>query len=183
MPYDLIPDEFPVLRREGLTLRELSEEDLPAWFGRLSDAEAAALAGDPVATSMQDVIDGLEFHRKAFREKEGLRWSIVPDEVGGSVGSIGFGSLDPQHRSAGIGGAVGRAHWNQGFATSAGRLIVNYGFETLQLERIQAEILTTNAPSIRVVEKLGFEREGLLRGYRIINDTRRDFFVYALLRS
>lgn len=72
MPYDRIPESFPVLGGEGLTLRELTEEDLPAWFARLSDAEAATLAGDPVATSMQDAIDGLAYHRNAFRAQEGV---------------------------------------------------------------------------------------------------------------
>jgi len=87
--YALVPDRFPVLRGNGLTLRELIEADLPAWLGRLSDPEAAALAGDPVSTAMQTVIDGLAHHRNAFRNKEALRWSIVPDVVGESVGTMG----------------------------------------------------------------------------------------------
>jgi ribosomal-protein-alanine N-acetyltransferase len=159
MPYDGMPDRFPVLRGYGLTLRELAEEDLPAWFGRLSDPEAAALAGDPVATSMQDAIEGLRHHRNAFRNKEGLRWAIVPDQLGVSVGSIGFRDFDQTQRSAGIGGAIGRAHWNRGIATSAGRLVIDYGFEVLGLACIEAVVLARNGRVIRVLDKLGFERQ------------------------
>jgi ribosomal-protein-alanine N-acetyltransferase len=131
MSHDRVPDAFPVLQGGGLTLREMREEDLPAWFARLSDPEAAALAGDPIATSMQVVVDGLAFHREAFRTKEGLRWSIVPDDVGASVGTIGFGTLDQANRKAAIGGAIGRDYWNRGIATEAARLVVNYGFSAL----------------------------------------------------
>ena len=55
MAYDRIPDAIPVLKGGGLTLRELTEQDVPAWFKRLTDPEAAAFAGDPTAT----------FHEKA----------------------------------------------------------------------------------------------------------------------
>lgn len=181
MAYDRIPDVFPVLHGEGLTLREMSEEDLPAWFARLSDAEAAALAGDPVATSMQDVVHGLAYHREAFRTKTGLRWAIVPEELGVSVGSIGFGTLDEAERRAEIGAAVGRAYWNQGIATRATRLVVAYGFRELGLGRIEAKTLARNGQSNRVLEKLGFTREGLLRGYTTGDGERVDHVIYSRL--
>jgi RimJ/RimL family protein N-acetyltransferase len=56
---DLIPTVVPQLRGVGLVLREMTEADLAPWFARLSDPEAATLAGDPVATSMQAAVDGL----------------------------------------------------------------------------------------------------------------------------
>ncbi len=183
MAFSRIPDEFPVLRGEGLLLREMKEEDLSAWFARLSDPEAAALAGDPLATSMQDVVGGLAYHRNAFRAKEALRWAIVPESVGASVGSIGIVRLDEANLSGEIGTAIGRAHWGKGFATGATRLVVDYAFGVLGLERIEAEALAVNGRSVRVLEKLGFTREGLLRGYRIVEGERADFVVYGLLRT
>ncbi|MCZ6618372.1 MAG: GNAT family protein [Gammaproteobacteria bacterium] len=183
MPYLKIPDEFPVLRRNGLLLRELNESDLPAWYARLTDAKAASLAGDPVATSMSDVEEGLAHHRRAFAEKEGIRWALVPDEIGTSVGSFGFGNFDEPNLSVGLGGAVARKHWGRGFASTAGAAIVEYAFEVLEMERIQAETLTVNAAAARVLEKLGFEREGLMRGYRVYKGERRDFYLYALLKE
>ena len=156
--YERIPDRFPVLRGAGLLLRELVEADLPAWLGRLSDPEAAALAGDSLATSMQTVIDGLEFHRNAFRNKEALRWSIVPETVGESVGTIGLGGFDAERRSASLGGAIGRHHWGLGIMPAAVRLVVDYAFASLALAELTASNLPENARVIRVLEKLGFER-------------------------
>ena len=55
MHYERIPDTLPILSGEGLTLRELTEADLPAWFGRRTDTEAAALAGNSIATNTRIV--------------------------------------------------------------------------------------------------------------------------------
>ena len=158
--YSLVPDAVPVLAGHGLSLRALTEADLDAWFGRLSDPEAAKLARDPVATSRQAVVDGLAYHRRALAEKSGIRWSIVPDALGASVGTIGLGSFVAGARSAEIGAAIGRANWSRGIATGAGRLVIDYARTALALHRIDALVLAHNARVIRVLDKLGFVRCG-----------------------
>jgi RimJ/RimL family protein N-acetyltransferase len=180
---DNFPSRFPVLHGEGLTLRELVEDDLPAWLARLSDAEAAALAGDPVATSMKNVVEGLDHHRDAFRERSGLRWAIVPDELSASVGSIGFVRLNQSNRMAEVGAAIGRAHWGRGIATRAARLVLDYGFSTLQLAAVEAVVLPENARTIRVLERLGFAHlSGPCPSDRVVNG-RRDSLFYFLDRG
>ena len=158
MPYEPFPKTFPELKAEGLVLRELCEADLPAWFERLSDPEAAALAGDPVATSMSAVVEGLAHHRAAFREQSGLRWAIVPEDLGSSVGSVGFVRLNQVARTAEIGAAIGREHWNRGIATRTGYAVLDYGFAALALETIEAVILPENVRTLRVLQKLRFTR-------------------------
>lgn len=158
MSHHLIPDRFPVLVGEGLTLRELAEEDLPAWFARLSDPEAAMLAGDPIATSFDVVRRGLEYHRQSFQTKEGIRWSIVPDEIGFSVGTLGFSELSTIPGAASFGGAIGRAYWGRGIASRAGRLTLSFAFRELRLDHVWAVVLPENARSIRLLDRLGFAR-------------------------
>lgn len=182
MQFESIPDEFPILRGRGLTLREFNEDDLPAWFARRQDVEACRMAGDPVATSFDDVVAGLAHHRQAFREKTAVRWSIVPDALGVSVGSIGISTLDADNRKGALGAAIGRAHWGKGYATAAALLATAYGFDHLDLVRIEAVALATNHQSIRVLEKAGFEREGLLRNYELVDGVPIDFVMYAAIR-
>ena len=182
MAYALFPDTFPVLGNASLTLRALSEEDLPAWFERLTDAESAKLAGDPVAESIQACIDGLQHHRDAFRDKQAIRWSIVLNDNASSIGSIGLTGVSVENRACEMGAAINRQYWDRGITTDAGELVLEYAFKVLDLERIQADVLASNIGSIRVLEKLGFQREGTLRGYRIIDGERRDGHIYGLLR-
>ncbi len=180
MSHDLIPDQFPVLRRTDLTLRQLEEADLPAWFARLTDPEAATMAGDPIAESLEFVLEAMDYHARAFRQKEGVRWSIVPAKLG-SVGTIGFDSFCVDSGlSAEIGGAISRAHWNRGFITAAAKLVVKFAFETLRLDYIQADVLATNSASIRSLEKLGFQRQRVIENYRTIEDRVCDGFAYRL---
>ena len=182
MTNPLIPDAFPVLADGELTLRHMAEADLPAWFARLSDAEAATLAGDPVATSMSTVIEGLEYHHQAFTDKVGLRWAIALDPSGPGIGSIGFSSFNEDYSCAGIGAAIGRDHWGLGVATRAGRLVLDYGFSALKLKEVWAVVLPENSRVIRVLEKLGF---ALGDGARYIDRTigdRTDTLVYRATR-
>jgi RimJ/RimL family protein N-acetyltransferase len=182
MSYVDIPDQFPTLRSGGLTLRELAEEDLATWFARRSDVAAAALAGDPVATSIADVIAGLQYHRDAFRAKLGVRWAIVPDEVGSSVGTIGFSEFLPGVRGAAVGAAIGRRHWGRGIATRAGAIVLDYGFEALRLEFVWAIVLPENARIIRVMEKLGFVRGNAPDGVNREIGKRLDTLYYYITR-
>ena len=182
MRYERIPDTLPILSGEGLTLRELTEADLPAWFGRRTDTEAAALAGDSIATSMQDIVNSLEFHRGAFRARESLRWAIVPNEFGESVGTIGLAAFDQTDRSAQIGYSIGRAHWNRGITTCAARLTLDYGFRVLGLERIDATVLTGNGASIRVLEKLEFKLDEFRHANNVVDKDLSTYALYSLER-
>ena len=182
MPYPLIPQEVPVLRDQVVELREMSEEDLPAWFARLTDAESAQQAGDPVAESMQTCIDGLEHHRNAFKNKEGMRWSIVLRKTAEAIGSIGLVTFDSAARSCAMGAAINREYWNLGITTRAAALVARYGFKQLGLERIDADTLTTNIKAMRVLEKLGFARQREIADYRCVDGEQRSGYQYQLQR-
>ena len=66
--------------------------------------------------------------------------------------------------------------------TGATHLALDYAFRTLDLNRIEAAVLDDNARSIRVIEKLGFQREGLAREYKLVGGRMRDFWLFSLLR-
>lgn len=154
------PQSVPVLTCGRVLLRAMNEADLPAWYERLRDAEAAQMAGDPIAESISVCAAGLAHHRRTFAEGSGIRWSIVPTGSQAAVGSIGLTRIDHDDWSAELGGAVARAWWRRGIATSAAELVIRYAFEVMQIDRIRAQALTFNGASIRVLEKLGFARVG-----------------------
>lgn len=80
----------------------------------------------------------------------------------GLVGAAGL-HVDAVHAKAELGYWIGRPHWNRGFATEAAAALVAHGFRALRLERIHARFMVRNPASGRVLAKLGFQREGLLR--------------------
>jgi ribosomal-protein-alanine N-acetyltransferase len=84
------PDAVPALCGDMVYLRELTEDDVPAWFERASDLESAVLAGDPIPESVEMGVQWLQRHREQFRHQAGIRWSIVPTGATDSVGTIGL---------------------------------------------------------------------------------------------
>ena len=81
-----------------------------------------------------------------------------------------------------MGYCLDEAAWGQGFATEAGHALLQWAFDTLDLNRVQAEVDTRNAASARVLEKLGFVCEGTLREDCVVDGEVSDSWVYGLLR-
>lgn len=151
------PDEVPCLLGERVFLRELREDDIPAWFARASDPESAALAGDPIPASMEVGARWLARNREQFLQRRGIRWAIVPTGTTESIGTVGVTISSASERRAELGFVVGRGHWGRGFGTAASTLALHYGFHALGLAEVCAEVLQRNAASRRVLEKLGFQ--------------------------
>jgi ribosomal-protein-alanine N-acetyltransferase len=86
------------------------------------------------------------------------------------------------YRSAKMGYCLDDAVWGQGFATEAAGALLQWGFDTLDLNRVQSETDTRNTASSRVLEKLRFARDGTLREDCIVNGEVSDSWVYGLLR-
>jgi RimJ/RimL family protein N-acetyltransferase len=97
------------------------------------------------------------------------------------VGTI-YLHVIPQHRHAEIGYWLAKAHWGQGYATEAGRAVLRYGFEALNLNRIYAYYFTRNAASRHVLEKLGLTYEGTQRSNIIKEGVPIDVAFCAILR-
>jgi RimJ/RimL family protein N-acetyltransferase len=102
--------------------------------------------------------------------------------LGAFIGWCSLNRWNPDHRSASLGYCFDEAAWGHGYATEAARVLLRWAFGTLDLNRIQAQTDTRNVASARVLEKLGFVREGTLREDCIVNGEVSDSWVYGLIR-
>jgi ribosomal-protein-alanine N-acetyltransferase len=103
------------------------------------------------------------------------------DLDGEAVGGVGLTvGEDIERISCELGYWLGEAHWGKGIATQAAGKMTTYAFETLGLHRVFATPFTTNAPSIRVLQKLGFRREGTLVESAVKQGNIVSFAVYAV---
>jgi len=82
-----------------------------------------------------------------------------------------------------IGYSVDQARNGQGYASEAVHLALTFAFEELNLRRVVAGVMPRNTGSIRVLEKNGFQREGLQREHIEINGVYEDHYFYGLLRN
>jgi len=117
---------------------------------------------------------------KELRRYESYRWFVgFENEV---VGAVSLKSISHSMGYAEIGYGIAESHHRRGIATAAVGLVVDKVFAETELRRLIAFVHDQNLASCRVLEKLGFQEEGLLREHYVINGEPKDEVVYGLLR-
>jgi RimJ/RimL family protein N-acetyltransferase len=115
-------------------------------------------------------------------EGSGARLAMDRVSDGAFIGWCSLSQWNPDYRSARMGYCLDDAAWGHGYATEAAGVVLQWAFDTLDLNRVQAETDTRNLASARVLEKLGFVREGTLREDCVVNGEVSDSWVYGLIR-
>lgn len=117
---------------------------------------------------------------KDLRKYESYRWFVgLENEV---VGSVSLKNISHSMGYAEIGYGIAESHHRRGIATAAVRLLVDKVFAETTLRRLIAFVHDQNQASCRVLEKLGFKEEGILREHYMINGEPKDEVIYGLLR-
>jgi ribosomal-protein-alanine N-acetyltransferase len=173
--HDSVPDAFPAIRFGDFTLRAIEPRDAEDWFRYLTDPDVTALTSYDVR-SLDDVDTMIARLAERFRDKSSMRWAIADanDRLIGTCGYLWFEG----HRAE-IGYDLARGHWGQGIMPAAVAAVLNWGAEHLRLHRVEATVMAGNVRSARVLEKLGFEREGTLRDYKLVRGSYQDFWLFA----
>lgn len=120
--------------------------------------------------------------RQMAEEGTGARLAVDRVGDGAFIGWCTLSRRNPDFRSASLGYCFDDAAWGHGYGTEAARELLRWAFDTLDLNRVQAETDTRNAASARVLEKLGFVREGTLREDCVVNGEASDSWLYGLIR-
>lgn len=112
-----------------------------------------------------------------------LRWATTLPPVDLAIGTVGFLNITPRDRRAGLGYDLARRYWGQGLATEAVKAVVRYGFQTLGLHRIEADVMPGNERSMRLLRTLGFVEEGQLRDYAFVKERFNTLVRFSLLAT
>lgn len=174
---------FPILETERLRLREITQNDQEDVFKCFSNEEVLKHYGQEAFVDRKQAEALINFFSTSWKENKGIRWGIERKGTQGLIGTVGFNALALKHKRAEIGYEIHPDHWRKGYTSEAVRSVVQYGFSELGLTRIGAVIFTENDASYQLLEKVGFDREGILRDYIYQNGTAHDTYVYSLLKN
>ena len=172
----------PTLHTARLRLRPFAGSDADALYALHSNAHVLRYWDSPPWTEPARAERFLASCQQLAEEGSGARLAIDRASDAAFLGWCSLSRWNPDHRSAALGYCFGEAAWGQGYATEAARAHLQWAFDTLDLNRVQAETDTRNGASARVLEKLGFVREGTLREDCVVNGDVSDSWVYGLLR-
>lgn len=173
---------LPVLTTDRVRLRPVADSDAPALFAMHSSPRVLRYWDAPPWTEPARADRFVTACRRMADESTGVRPAIERADDGAFLGWISLTRVDRGHRSAVLGYCLDEFAWGRGYATEAARALVGWAFDALDLHRVQAETDTRNAASARVLDKLGFVREGTLRENCIVAGEVSDSWIYGLLR-
>ena len=129
--------------------------------------------------------DYLEFIGKCYRNGEFYDWALIWCADGEyretMIGTCGFTRFDPPHNKAEIGYVLNPDYHGRGYATEAAERVIAYGFEELDLHRIEARFMSGNSASLRVTEKLGMTFEGYTRDGMLVKGSYKTIGISAIL--
>lgn len=163
-------------------LRPLTGEDAAAFVPWVNDAEVTRTLA--IGAAVVDRQAEQAWIEKTNASGNDALFGIVVQETDRLIGSTGFNQIDFRHRSASLGMMIGeKSVWGKGYGTEATALTVHYAFSELHLNRVQLHVYEYNLRAMRVYEKVGFLREGVLRQEHVYDGRFWDTVVMAILRE
>ncbi|MCE5173027.1 GNAT family N-acetyltransferase [Paenibacillus profundus] len=175
--------EFPLLQTERLRLRQVTERDAPSILELFSDQEVIRYVPLSRFTTTEHALQEIAWYTTIFQEHTGLRWGIEIKDTGKLIGTCGFLDYKPDHRRAELGYDLSRPYWGHGIMPEAAQAVIDFGFGVMELNKIAASIVPENTASGKVLSKLGFRQEGLLRQHEFEHGYFVDLAIYAILRE
>lgn len=181
-------DSANFIRGDGLYLRPMEPRDYAQWADLRESSRAFLTPWEPIWPA--DDLTRSAFRRRLRRHAEEIeRDEAYPFLIFDELDDVLLGGLTLGQVRRGVAQAATLGYWmgapyaGRGVMTRAVRAAAHFGFSSLRLHRIEAACLPHNAPSIQLLSKVGFRREGLARGYLRINGLWQDHILFALLES
>jgi [ribosomal protein S5]-alanine N-acetyltransferase len=169
------------LRTERLILRPLRQVDANELFAIFSDARVSRYLSHPPWTHIDSAHELIARTIESVNAGKYAYFGIEQMQDGRLIGECSLFNLMPQCRRAEVGYTLAHEAWGKGYIGEALVTLLEFGFTQLELNRVEADVDPRNVASARALERLGFEREGLLRERWIVDGEVSDSALYGLL--
>ncbi len=174
---------FPTLTSKRLILRQPRNDDRADYHAIVSKPEVTRYSDLPDHPTRKDT-EGLFRWMKSLHSKgTGCGWIVASRRSGKIWGAIRINDIRKRDRMGTVGYEFDPAQWGRGVASEALGLVVTSAFSDFDLHRLQAWTMTGNPASDRVLEKNGFQHEGVLRQARYFKDAFHDMRMFGCLND
>ncbi|NEU03894.1 MULTISPECIES: GNAT family N-acetyltransferase [Clostridium] len=164
---------FPFLKSERFYLKEVNYSLKSEFIKMMSDNENMKNSGMEVTNVKKQCDMYLKKVKNMYENKTGIRWSIIDKKTEKFLGEIGIYNIDFNSNNAEIGCSILKKYWRCGIASECISTVEEFFFNNLKMHKIMAKIDIKNTPSIKLIEKLHFYREGVLREHYFNNIEKR----------
>ncbi len=176
-------EDFPKLETERFILRKGIVDDSQDIFMLYSDENVVKYIPLTLFTSVEDAIYEINWYDKIFKERTGLRWVIEETKTKKVIGTCGYLNYENEHNRIEIGYDLKPEYWGKGIMQEALSSIIHFAFTSMGINKIEAKVEPENTSSIRLLEKLNFCQEGVLRQHEFENGKYIDLAILSILKS
>lgn len=179
-------DSVPRLETDRLKLRAVFPEDAADVFELFSDPLVAQYYEFEPFQSIDQAVALIRKFTHWFQNNQAIRWGMIDRTSGKLIGSCCFDTFRPKYHSVNLGYNLRSDRWGAGLATEAVSAIIDVAFQqgiVGPVNRIQAMSVTENVASERVVRRLGFHHEGLMRQFGFWKSQYHDMNLFSLLKQ
>lgn len=170
------------IKTERLLLRPFHIEDAKSAMDNWAGDEAVqGMYGEPAYRTVEEVKSLLQKYISEYVTGYTYRWAVIEMESGECIGQIAYFLVNQTGSWGEIEYAIGTAYQGKGYATEATKAVIDYGFKNIGFHKVQICVRPSNIKSKRVIEKCGFEYEGMLRDFFYIDGKYEGRMYYSLL--
>ena len=176
-------ENMPTLRTERLILRPMKTADsydMYEYACREDVTEFLLWSPHPSVGYTREYLACIEAR---YARGDFFDWAITLADSGKMIGTVGFTKISPYHRSAEIGYVLNPEYHRRGIGYEAAKRIVDFGFDTLELHRVEARFMKGNTASKKLMEKLGMTFEGYSRDSMLVKGTYKTIGTCSILRE
>lgn len=172
----------PTLETERLIFRAVKRSDLNDIYEYSSNPKTSEfLLWEPHKT-VEYTREFIELVISRYKSGEYNDWALVHKETDKMIGTCGFTRIDQQNSIVEIGYVISPKYWGQGLATEAATKIIEFAFEELQVNRIEAKFMFGNEASLAVMRNVGMKFEGYQRDAMFVKGKFRTIGVSSILK-
>ncbi|WP_227793570.1 GNAT family N-acetyltransferase [Paenibacillus guangzhouensis] len=173
---------LPRIETDHLVLRKMRRSDARDLFAYASNPEVTRYTMWNTHRTLRDSELFLDAIEQRYRDGQVTNWGIEHKSSGKFIGTCGFVYWAPEHQRAEIGYALSADFWNQGLMSEAANAVLQFGFQKMDLNRLEARCNLANTGSERVMQKLGMTYEGVIREQLFIRGQFESVKLYSILR-
>ena len=174
---------FPVLETERLVLREMVKNDAPVYYKMRTDDIVMRYLDKDKCASLEVAESFTEKLIEERKANDNINWAICNRETDEMIGNICFCRLEKEHHRAEIGYNLLPDSHGKGIASEAMKSVLDFGFNTMNLHSVEAQVNPHNVNSIKLLKKHHFIKEGHFKENYCWNGKFLDTVVFSLLKS
>lgn len=183
MDIENVFNKFPNMETCRLNLKELKEEDDRDLLDFFSDSKVMEYYGMKPLETIDDTRRLINKFIDKYKNHLSIRWGISNKEEDKLIGTCGYHNWVKGYFKAELGYELSSAYWRKGIMAEALQKVINFGFQEMNLNRIEALVYPDNLASLNMLKKIGFKQEGLLKEYALFNGEFTDLVMLSLLKN